>query len=74
MKVITKYTAIQLGTETVKDEVLLKLSYGMITGPYYSTKHPTEEFDTYEQAVEYAYENSKYGRWLILPVVEFDNY
>ena len=74
MKVIKKYTAIQLGTATVNDEIKVKLSYGEITGPYYSTTHPTEEFNTEDEAIEYAYKTYKYCRWLILPLIKFDNY
>lgn len=73
MKVIKKYTAIQLGTDIVNDEVNIKLSFGEITGPYYSQTHPEEEFDTEEEAIEYAYKQFKYGRWIILPIIEFDN-
>ena len=36
MKTVKKYTAIQLGTETVNDNVNVKLSFGEITGPYYT--------------------------------------
>ena len=74
MKVIKKYTAIQLGTETVNNRVNVKLSYGNIEGPYYSVTHPTEEFDTEDEAIEYAYGIEKYGRWLILPVITFNNF
>lgn len=74
MKTVKKYTAIQLGTETVNDNVNVKLSFGEITGPYYSTTHPTEEFDTEEEAIEYSYKFNKWGRWLIIPVVRFDTF
>ncbi len=73
MKVIKKYTAIQLGTQTINDEVNVVLSYGEITGPYYSQTHPEEEFDTEEEAIEYAYKQFKYGRWVIIPIIQFDN-
>ena len=73
MKVIKKYTAIQLGTQTINDEVNVVLSYGEITGPYYSQKHPEEEFETEEKAIEYAYKQFKYGRWIIIPIIKFDN-
>lgn len=72
MKTVKKYTAIQLGTETVNDNVNVKLSFGEITGSYYNTTHPTEEFDTEEEAIEYSYKFNKWGRWLIIPVVIFD--
>lgn len=74
MKVIKKYTAIQLGTETVNDNIKVKLSFGEIEGPYYSRTYPDEEFDTEQEAIEYAYKNYKNGRWLILPLIKFDNY
>lgn len=73
MKVIKKYTAIQLGTQTINDEVKVVLSYGEITGPYYSEVYPEEEFDTEEEAIEYAYKQFKYGRWIIIPIIQFDN-
>lgn len=72
MKVIKKYTAIQLETQTINDEVKVSLSYGEITGPYYKT-HPEQEFDTEEEAIEYAYKQFKYGRWIIIPIIQFDN-
>lgn len=73
MKTINKFTAIQLGTEKVNDNVNVKLSFGEITGPYYNITSPTEEFDTEEEATEYAYKFNPYGRWLILPIIRFDN-
>lgn len=72
MKIIKKYTAIQLGVETVNDNVNIKLSFGEITGPHYSQTRPTEEFDTEDEAIEYSYKFNKWGRWLIIPVVRFD--
>lgn len=74
MKPIEKYTAIMLGTETVNDNVNIKLTYGQITGPYYSQNHPDEIFDTKEEAIEYAYKEDKWSRWLIVPVIAFDNF
>jgi len=61
MKTVKKYTAIQLNTETVNDNVNVKLSFGVITGPFYSRNYPTEEFDTEKEATEYAYEINKWG-------------
>lgn len=76
MKIIKKYTAIKLETETVGDNEFqnVKLTYGAIGGPYYSRDYPTEEFDTEEEALEYAYKTDKYARWLVIPFVKFDNY
>ena len=74
MKVIKKYTAIQVHTTTVDDNVNVKLTYGQIKGPYYSQEHPQEIFDTEEEAIEYAYKKEPWGKWLILPFVCFDNF
>ena len=69
--IIRKYTAIQLNTETVNDNVNVKLSFGEISGPYYNLTHPTEEFETEEDAIEYACQFNFYGRWLIVPIINF---
>jgi len=74
MKVIKRYTAIQIGSQTINDTVSPVLSYGDIEGPYYSQKHPEQEFDTEDEAISYAYDKAKYSTWLIAPVVSFDNF
>lgn len=74
MKVIRKYTAIQVGTENVNQNIKVKLSYGSIEGPHYNQTHPKEEFDTEDEAIEYAYKWYKYGTWLILPIITFDTF
>jgi len=74
MKPIKRYTAIRLLRRTVDDTVEPKLIYGEIGGPYYSREYPTELFDTEEEAVDYAYKTDKWGNWLILPVISFDNF
>lgn len=74
MKIIRKYTAIQLTTKNVDDSVDIKLSFGEVTGPYYSTTHPTEEFETEEEAIEYAYKQDRWNRWLIIPIIKFNNF
>jgi len=77
MKVIKKYTAIMLHTKTVNYFVDLDLTYGEITGlngDYYDREVPQEEFDTEQEAIEYAYKMDSYSKWLILPVVRFDNF
>lgn len=73
MKIIKKYTAIQLSTKTVNDNIDIELSYGHIDGPYYDRIYPQEEFDTEEEALEYAYEKDKYIRWLIVPLIRFEH-
>lgn len=71
MNLIRKYTAIKLGKCTKNDEVEVTLSYGEITGPYYNREYPQEEFDTEDQAYEYAYKVDKYATWLIIPIISF---
>lgn len=73
MKIIKKYTAMQIGTQIVDDTVEVSLEYGEISGPYYSRDYPEEEFDTEEDAIKYAYKQSKYSRWLIIPMVSFED-
>ena len=74
MKTVEKYTAIQVTTQIVNDTVEINLKYGNIEGPYYSTTHPEEEFDTKEKAIEWAYKHDKWSKWMIVPVITFDNY
>lgn len=73
MKVERKYTAMQIGTKTENDTVKVSLKYGEITGPYYSQQHPEEVFDTEEEAINYAYKHCKYSRWMIVPIVTFED-
>ena len=40
MKTTKKYTAIQIDTENIDSNLNIKLSYGKITGPYYSLQYP----------------------------------
>lgn len=73
MKLIKKYTAIQISTNTINEVVKVDLEYGDINGPYYDQQYPEEEFDTEEEALAWAYKECEYARWLILPIVRFDN-
>lgn len=72
MKTIKKYTAIQLQTEIVNDNVNINLTFGEILYPCYNKIYPTEEFDTEEEALEYACKTNKYSKWIIVPVIRFD--
>tara|TARA_R110000850_G_scaffold131982_2_gene253024 strand:+ start:549 stop:770 length:222 start_codon:yes stop_codon:yes gene_type:complete len=72
MNVKRKYTAIKIGTKTVNDTIKVTLEYGEITGPYYSQEYPTEVFDTEEEAITYAYKFCSYSRWMIVPIVTFE--
>lgn len=73
MKVIKKFTAIQIESCNGKNyQRDIELSYGTIEGTSYSREYPEEEFDTEEEAIEYAYKKSKYSKWLIVPIIKFD--
>lgn len=71
MELIKKYTALQLKTDTINKTVSAKLEYGNIEGPYYSLEHPEEEFDTEQDAIDYAYKTNMYAKWLIVPIIKF---
>lgn len=73
MNVIRKYTAIQIDTRTVDRTVVPTFEYGRISGAYYSEEYPREEFDTEEEAIKWAYEESEYSRWMIVPIVTFEH-
>ena len=72
MKVEKKYTAMQIGRRQVNSTIEVSLSYGDIQGSYYSETHPKEEFDTEQEAIEWAYEHDKYSRWMIVPIFDFN--
>lgn len=74
MKKIKKYIALKINTKTVDDNVEVDLVYGSISGPYYDRTEPDKEFDTEEEAEEYAYKMDKYSDWLVLPKISFDNF
>lgn len=73
MKIIRKYTAIILEYKTVNKEQKIKLTYGDISGPYYDETSPTKEFDSEQEAVDYAYKFDPYSKWIIIPTIEFNN-
>ena len=72
MKTIKKYTAIQISSKKINDNVVVELEYGRITGPYYSETTPETEFDTEEEAIKWAYKENKYTNWLIVPIISFE--
>lgn len=74
MKVIRRYTIMQLGTTICDDAVDVSLHYGEISGPCYSRIYPQEEFDTEEEAIKYAYDKNKFSNWIIVPLITFDWY
>ena len=62
-----------IGTSTINDTVKVSFEYGDIEGSYYDEQRPKEEFDTEEEAIKWAYEYSKYSRWVIVPLITFQN-
>lgn len=74
MELIKKYTAIQVRTKSVDLTLEPVFSYGEVEGPHYSLTYPETEFDTEEEAIEYAYNKNQYAEWLIIPKISFKNY
>jgi|TARA_R110000822_G_scaffold219135_1_gene353369 hypothetical protein len=74
MKIERKFTAIQIGSKTVNQTVEPTFEYGSISGPYYNEEHPKTEFDTEEDAIKWAYKEDSYSRWMIVPIVTFNNH
>ena len=73
MKVNKKFTALQLSEHEVNRTVKAKLEFGTISGPYYNEIYPETTFDTEEDAINWAYKESPYSTWIILPVISFIN-
>lgn len=72
-KLVKKFTLLWLKTTNINNvEVKVDFTYGDITANYYTHDYPTESFDTEEQAIKYAHEFNKYGKFIILPIYEFD--
>lgn len=74
MKIIRKYTAIRIFETTVDHIQIPKFEYDQITGPYYSEEYPKIEFDSEDDAITYAHKNGKYHKWMIVPIIKFDNF
>jgi len=72
MTVIKKYAAITLRSTRIDNEVKVDLSYGGYAMYYPHEESPEEEFDTEQEAIEYAYEKGQYLKWLIVPVIRFE--
>ena len=71
METIKKFTAIQVGSKKINRTIKPTFEYGVVSGPYYDEQHPKEEFDTEEEAIEWAYNENPFGRWMILPIITF---
>lgn len=71
MEIIKKYTAIQVNSKKINDNVIVEFEYGRISGPYYDETRPVTEFNTEEEAIEWAYTENEYANWLIVPIINF---
>lgn len=71
MEIVKKFTAVQISSKIVNNVVTAELEYGRISGPYYDIVEPEKEFNTEQEAIEYAYKENKYADWLILPKISF---
>ena len=71
MELIKKYTAVQITTNTINDNVFASLKYGEISEPYYDRVEPETEFETEQDSIKWAYKENKYANWLILPIIYF---
>lgn len=77
MKTIKKYTAIMIleisqERHEVGDYYTPTLSFGQVRGAFYSKEYPEKEFDTEDQAIEFAYKENKYVNWMIIPIIKFE--
>lgn len=71
MKIIKKFTAIKLlEKETKMDMLIPKLEYGKVDY-FFDRLAPTTEFDSEDEAIEYAYNKDKDQKWLIVPIIKF---
>lgn len=71
MDIIKKYTAIEIGETKTDDVVSPKLVYGR--KEFHDSYVPTE-FDTEEEAIAYAQKVNSWGKWLIVPIIRFNNF
>ena len=75
MKIIKKYTAIQLFAENVNDrEVKPRLTFGKVGRRGYYKTYPQKIFNSEEDAIEYAYKKDSQLDWLIVPIISFNHY
>lgn len=61
------FIALQIDTGNTDDTITASFKVGEIEGPYYNRHYPEEEFDTEEEALEWATKENEYARWIILP-------
>jgi len=71
MKVIKKYTAVQINQSQVDSTLKANLIYGQ---KYHYDDYVQTEFDSEEEAIEYVYNRDKWATYVILPVIRFENF
>jgi hypothetical protein len=74
MEIVRKFTALRINesqseTSSFSYDLIPNLSFGNrseISGGVVEIEHDTEE-----QAIEYAYNQSRYSTWIIVPIIRF---
>jgi hypothetical protein len=64
MKIIRKYLLVEKKITIIDDEQFINFSLGEGSGPW--RHHPEYLFDKKEEAIQEAYNRSKYGSYVIL--------
>lgn len=71
MKIVKKFTAIQISDSNNDDTIVPKLKYAHKS---YLYDYVETTFDTEEDAIKWAYETDEYAQWLIIPKISFNNF
>jgi hypothetical protein len=74
MKLIEEWVALEVLEKEINDDLMVELSFGKRTYEYTYRTNPKKIFATKEEAQKHAYETNKYGQWLIVPIITFDNF
>lgn len=65
MIIIKKFTALKIETDVINGELKASFIHGETI--------PDTEFNSEEEAAEYAFKQSPHGTWLIIPIIRFKN-
>ena len=69
MTVIKKFTAVIIDRGDEYSDVTVNLSLGR---PSRFSDYKKQIHDTEEEAIEYAFSEDRFAKWLILPIISFD--
>ena len=73
MKVIKKFTAINIYSVKRDGMAKIRANFGEYTYRYGDEYEPNKEFDTEEEAIAHAYKHNPYGMWAIIPIITFED-